>query len=72
MKTIIIAILFFLCSLSLTAQVKDSIADVLKFQIEKAATDSNKVPLLLQLADHIYKSDVEEATSEVVRELPEC
>ncbi|MGH1385806.1 helix-turn-helix transcriptional regulator [Kordia sp.] len=61
MKTIITAILFLLCSLSSTAQVKDSISDAIKTQIKEAATDAVKVSLLLKLANHTSAFDVNEA-----------
>lgn len=61
MKTIITAILFLLCSLSSTAQVKDSITDAIKTQLKEADTDSIKVPLLLKLAAHTSAFDVDEA-----------
>jgi len=48
-------------SLATTAQVKDSIANALKVQIENAETNVVKIPLALKLAEHIHKSDVDEA-----------
>ncbi|WP_430408402.1 hypothetical protein [Kordia sp.] len=61
MRKLLIIALFLVSSISISAQVKDSIADALKIQIKTEDTDSGKIPLLLKLADHIYKSDVTNA-----------
>ncbi|WP_046759166.1 helix-turn-helix transcriptional regulator [Kordia jejudonensis] len=61
MKKLAITILFFVGSFSAIGQVKDSISDALKLQIEKAATNVEKIPLLLKLADHMSTFDVDAA-----------
>ncbi|AXG72227.1 tetratricopeptide repeat protein [Kordia sp. SMS9] len=61
MKVLKIIVLLFLYSLSVRAQTQEDIEDVLKLQIETTTIDSVKIPLLLQLAEHVYKFDVDEA-----------
>lgn len=61
MKVRIIIALLFLCSLSTKGQTQDHIEDALKLQIAETTVDSLKVPLLLQLAEHVYQFDVDEA-----------
>lgn len=72
MKSRIIAMLFFLCSLSLTAQVKDSIVDALKLQIENTATNSVRLSLKADLGNRLAffdRSIAREVFLEVEKEL---
>ncbi|PTX59488.1 sigma-70-like protein [Kordia periserrulae] len=61
MKIRNILTLLFLYSLSIQAQTQNNLKETLKLQIETTTVDSLKIPLLLQLAEHVYQYDVDEA-----------
>ena len=67
MKTKILFLLLIL-SFSVTAQVKDNILDALKLQIDQAASDSIKIPLQIQLANHTRQFDIEIA-KEILKDI---
>ncbi|MEM6720430.1 MAG: LuxR C-terminal-related transcriptional regulator [Bacteroidota bacterium] len=72
MKNIVGLLLFLACTFSGTAQIKDSIADALKFQIEKAETDSIRLSLKADLGNRLAFFDraiAKEVQLEVEKEL---
>ncbi|WP_298515723.1 tetratricopeptide repeat protein [uncultured Kordia sp.] len=72
MKNILITMVFLASSFSVKAQVKDSIVDALKSQIEKAATDSIRLSLKADLGNRLAffdRSIAKEVHLEVEKEL---